>query len=123
MHHLIRALLAAVILMLVISTVWAQSIPVSSNNLSGTITATNTFQQIQGQTNNRNGCAIQNGASSSSGDSQWVYFGACTSATKAASILLSPAQSVNCAVGANIVLKDPVCITGTSGDAFFANFQ
>jgi hypothetical protein len=118
---IMRALLAATILLLCVSSVWAQSIPVPSINLSGTITSTNTFQSIQGKTNNRLGCTIQNPATNS--NNQWVYFGTLTSATKSASVLLQPGQSVNCAVNTDNVLGDPVSITGTSGDAFFANFQ
>jgi hypothetical protein len=115
------ALLALTVFLLRLNAVWAQSIPKTSTNLSGTIAVTNTFQQIQGQANGRQGCTIQNVTSA---DSQWVYFGTCTSASKGASVLLAPGQSVNCNLpGSNLVLSDPVCITGTSGDSFFANFQ
>jgi hypothetical protein len=103
------------------NAVWAQSIPKPSINLSGTIATTNTFQQIQGQNGGRNGCTVQNITTS---DNQWVYFGACASATKASSVLLAPGQSVSCSLpGSDIVLSDTVCITGTGADSFFANFQ
>jgi hypothetical protein len=126
----VLALLTLAVFLLSMTCVWAQSIPVPSNNLSGTITTTNTFQSIQAQANNRNGCAVQNGVNplTGNGDFMWVYFdksnsSGCSAATKAASVLLAPGQPVNCAVASNIVLKDQVCITGTSGDTFFANFQ
>ena len=123
MRNLPRALLACALFLFSLSAVWAQSIPVSSINLSGTITTGGTFQQIQGLTNNRNGCTVQNLASVTSGDLQYVYFGTCTSATTSNSVILQPQQSVSCGVAGNITLKDPVCITGTTSDAFFANFQ
>lgn len=101
------------------SPVTAQSIPLSSTNLSGTIASSGTFQQIQGQTNNRNGCTIQNTGS----HTQYVFFGPIANATTPVAVELSPSQSVNCSVASNIVLKDAVSISGTSGDTFFANFQ
>lgn len=113
--------MASTIALCSVPAAWAQTTPAKSNNLSGTITVTGTFQTIQGQANNRIGCAIQNITPS---DTQWVYFGACANATKAASASLQPGQTVSCNLpGSPIVLSDPVCITGTSGDSFFANFQ
>ena len=122
-------LLALAVLLFSIGSVWAQSIPVPSKyNLSGTITTTGTFQSIQAQTNNRIGCSVQNTAAASSGDLMWVYFDStnssnCSAATKAGSSVLQPGQPVHCLVGNTFVLNDQVCITGTSGDSFFANFQ
>ncbi|HEX3747580.1 MAG TPA: hypothetical protein VHW09_26780 [Bryobacteraceae bacterium] len=114
-------LLALAVLMLSIGSVWAQSVPKTSTNLSGTITTTGTFQQIQGQANGRQGCTITDNTVS---DNQWVYFGTCANATQATAVPLYPGQSVNCNLpGGNLVLSDPVCITGTTGDTFFANFQ
>jgi hypothetical protein len=123
------ALTAVAVLLFSIGSVWAQSIPVPSNNLSGSISVTNTFQSIQAQANNRIGCTVQNGALQSTGDQMWVYFDKtnsanCSAATKSTSLVINPGQTVNCAVGGDdYVLKDQVCITGTSGDTFFANFQ
>ncbi len=104
----------------------AQMIPLASINLSSTITSTNTFQSIQTQTNNRNGCSIQNNGT----HTMWVEFDSANSAacaggavTKGNSITLVPSQSVTCQVAGQRVLKDQVCITGTSGEAFLANFQ
>jgi hypothetical protein len=120
-QNTVLALLVLTVFLLSMSCVWAQSVPKTSTNLSSTIAVTNTFQQVQGQANGRQGCTIQN---LTSADSQWVYFGACASASKGASVLLAPGQSVSCNLpGGNLVLSDPICITGTSGDAFFANFQ
>lgn len=94
----------------------------SSNN-SGTIAVTNTFQSVftasTGNNTGRTGCALQNNSAS---NSMYVFFGAIADATIGKSVKLSPGQSVNCNAG-NIVLKDEVSITGTSGDAFFAAQQ
>lgn len=90
-------------------------------NLSGTITTTNTFQMIQTITNNRVDCTVQNNSAT---NTMWVYFGLTASATKGASVVLSPGQTVGCRVaGGQYVLRNHVNITGTSGDAYFANFQ
>jgi hypothetical protein len=96
----------------------AQSVPRPSINLSGTITATSAFQLVQASTN-RLGCTIQNTGT----HSEYVYFGSIGSATQGTAILLSPGQSVSCAVAGTITLSDAVNIAGTSGDSFFANFQ
>jgi hypothetical protein len=100
-------------------SVSAQSIPVGSTNLSGTIAVTNTFQTIQGQTNNRLGCAIQNNGT----NTMYVFLGPKASATTAKSIVLSPGQPMSCEVSGAVVVKDEINITGTSGDAYLANFQ
>lgn len=101
----------------------AQNIPVNSSNLSGTIAATNTFQVIQASNGGRIGCTIQNNGS----HNEYVYFDkssvTCANATTLTSFVLSPSQPINCAISSNFVLKDTVCITGTSSDAFTANFQ
>lgn len=97
----------------------AQTLPVVSTNLSGTIAVTDTFQSIQRQTNNRQGCAIQNNGT----HTEYVYFGPIANATEGASVQLAAGQYVSCTSAANTVLKDQASITGTSGDAFYANFQ
>jgi hypothetical protein len=101
--------------------------PLASGNFSGTITTTNTFQSIQKVNQSRHGCAVQNLSTNSSSDTMWVYFdptnsSGCSAATKAGSFTLTPGQSANCNVG-TIILSDQVCITGTGGDGFAANFQ
>jgi hypothetical protein len=98
-----------------------------SGNLSGSIASTGTFQSVQKKNLSRNGCAIQNQGTNNSSDTMWVYFDPtnssnCSAATKAASFTLIPGQSLNCNIG-TIVLSDQVCITGTGGDTFAANFQ
>lgn len=100
-------------------SVFAQSIPVGTTNLSNTISVTNNFQTIQGQTNNRLGCAIQNNGV----NPMYVFLGPNAKATTARSIVLSPGQPMNCEVSGAVVVKDEINITGTSGDAFLANFQ
>lgn len=125
-----RALFVFTIFLLSVNVVWAQTIPVSGNSApSGTITTTGTFQVVQAQTNNRIGCTIINNASLASGDLMWVYFdntnsANCSAAVKSPrSVILQPGQPAYCTVGAPNVLKDQVCITGTAGDPFYANFQ
>jgi len=123
------ALMVLVVLMLAATAIWAQSVPVASNNQSGTIAVTNTFQPVQMQTNNRIGCTIQNGLNPlTSSRVMYVFFDKtnsanCSAATEAASVTLAPGQPTYCAVALGYVLKDQICITGTSGDPFFANFQ
>lgn len=100
--------------------------PLTSTNLSGTISVTNTFQSIQASTAGRNGCLIQN---NSTANEMWVYFGAIGGATKGKSFGLppgtstAPGGSISCSVGGLGVLTDQVSITGTATDAFTANFQ
>lgn len=96
--------------------------PLTSTNLSGTISVTNTFQSIQVSTAGRNGCLIQN---QSTTDQMWVYFGAIAGATKAKSFVLdnNHGLAISCSVGGLGVLTDQVAITGTSTDGFTANFQ
>lgn len=99
----------------------------TSTNLSGTIAVTNTFQSIQAAntSNTRKGCLIQNNGS----NTMWVFFGPIGSASKGASYQIAPAsasaagQAISCANGAGGVAQDQVSITGTSGDAFTANFN
>lgn len=68
----------------------------STVNSSVTITAGSTFQQalasIVGSSKQRQSLTVQNNNTST--DNCWVFFGATASATKAASILLSPGQAV-----------------------------
>lgn len=97
----------------------AQSIPAQSTNLSGTITSTGIFQSIQGQTNNRKGCLIQDNGT----HNMQVFFGPIANATAASSAVLTPGQAISCAINGNLVVQDAISITGTSGDSFFANFQ
>jgi len=110
-----------------LAAAYVSPLALPSGNLSTTIASTGTFQTIQVKNGARSGCAIQNQGTNTSTDTMWVYFDAtnsanCSAATKAGSFTLIPGQSMNCNVG-TIVLNDEVCITGTSGDAFAANFQ
>ena len=117
-----KTLLASIALLALLSSPVFADPPAttSSTNLSGSIAVTNTFQSIQAQKNNRLGCTVQNlGA-----NAMYVYFGSIAGAATTASAKLNAGQSVNCTLaGINYVLRDQVSITGTSGDAFFANFQ
>jgi hypothetical protein len=89
-----------------------------SSNLSSTITLTGTFQSIQTANSERKSCLIQNNGTNNMN----VYFGPIASATAAKSVVLAPSATVNCTAG-GIVLTDQVSITGTTADAFLANFQ
>lgn len=95
--------------------------PVTSDNASSTITVTNTFQSIwpaDTNTTGRTACTVQNNGT----NTMWVFFGAIAGATKAKSVVLAAGQATFCNSG-NVVLKDQVSITGTSGDAFYAARQ
>jgi len=118
---LARTLLLCAVFTFSLSAVWAhaQSIPLPSTNYSSAITTSNTFQQIQGVTNNRNGCTIQNNGT----HTMYVYFGTVANATEAAAAQLAPGQSLSCSIASDFVVKDAISITGTAGDSFFANFQ
>lgn len=97
--------------------------PLTSTNLTSTVSVTNTFQSIQVLTTGRKGCLIQNTYTNS--NPMWVFFGPIGSATKGASFELDPSHglSISCAVGGLGVLSDQVSITGTSADSYTANFQ
>jgi hypothetical protein len=95
----------------------------TSTNLSGTVSVTNTFQSIQASTALRQGCTIEN---QSTTDIMWVFFGAIGGATKAKAFPIGGGSfppAISCAVGGLGVLTDQVSITGTSADTFAANFQ
>lgn len=99
----------------------------NSGDASGSITATNVFQQVWAQVSSsqrRAGCLIINNST----DRQWVYFGAVP--TKATSIPLEAAAATNglggfvsCATGGGGILQDQVWITGTINDTFVAKQQ
>lgn len=101
-------------------TVLTRSPEASNVNLSGTITATNTFQSVQAQNSNRLGCTIQNLSAS---DKMWVYFGPVASALTPTSLQLAAGASVNCAQVPGALITDQVSVTGTAGDLFYAGFQ
>lgn len=86
--------------------------------LSSTVAVTNTFQTIEAANISRCGGTIQNNGS----NTMYVYPGPVASATKAASIVLSPGQSVSL-IAPGVVMGDEINITGTAGDAFYAGFQ
>ena len=98
---------------------FGQSIPAQSTNMSGSIAATNTFQVVQGITNNRKGCLIQNNGT----HTMYVYFGPASNATTSNSVQLSAGQPLSCAINGNLLVQDAISIAGTTGDIFFANFQ
>lgn len=90
----------------------------SANNVSSTITVTNTFQSLWAATTIRVGCTVINYGS----NTMWVFFGPIASATKATSVQLSVGQAVYCNSD-NVVLNTQVSITGTATEAFYAAQQ
>lgn len=94
---------------------------VTSYNASEKITVTNTFQSVftaSGINTGRNACMIQNNGT----HNMYVYFGSIANAITPSSVTLAAGASIQCNAG-DVVLKDQVSITGTSGDAFFAAQQ
>ena len=124
MRFLFRSVLIALTVLFPVSGFTAPplsngNLPLTSTNLSGTIAVTNTFQSLQGPTNNRQGCTIVPLGTHAMN----VYFGSCANATLSNSTQLSQGQPLFCSVSGASVLIDQVCITGIAGDAFYANFQ
>lgn len=96
---------------------------VTSQNSSGTITVTNTFQSVFLAATNqpqqrRMSCTVQNNGS----NSMYVFFGPIANATTSNSVVLAAGASVRCSVS-GATLQDQVSITGTSGDTFYAAQQ
>jgi hypothetical protein len=116
---MMKTLIGILLCLSLSSPAYAQTVTLRSTNISGTIATTNTFQSIQAANNGRYGCAVQNNGT----HTMYVFFGPIANATTSNSIELVAQQSVSCQTGTNLVLSDQVSITGTSGDAFFANFQ
>ena len=91
--------------------------PISPN----TIASTNVFQRLWVEsttTTGRTDCFIQN-----NGDAiMFVFFGAITNAITENSLQLRPTQSLNCNNG-NVVIRNEISITGTSGDRFYGSQQ
>lgn len=104
--------------------VFTNPLRVATNNRSGTIAATGTFQSVAPEDTSvqrgRTGCLIQN---LSTTNNMYVYFGPIASALTTTSVTLSAGQAVNCATASGGVITDQVSITGTIGDAFYAGFQ
>jgi hypothetical protein len=120
-------LVVALLMARCMTPVYAQqvySLP-PSQNASGTIASTNTFQSVFSSAYNRHGCLIQN----TGANFEYVFFGPIASATKAKSVALQPPTStsqggsVGCGVGVGGTLSDQVSITGTAADTFFAQQQ
>lgn len=94
---------------------------VTSFNSSGSISVTNTFQSVfaaSGINTGRNACMIQNNGT----HNMYVYFGPIANAITPSSVTLAAGASIQCNAG-DVVLKDQVSVTGTSGDKFFAAQQ
>lgn len=114
-----KSLITALAALLMPACALAQTLPVTSSNLSSTIASTNTFQSIQGQNNGRNGCTIQDNGT----HTMYVFFGPIANATTSNSVTLNTGQSLTCEGTSRTVLRDQVSITGTAGDSYYANFQ
>lgn len=92
---------------------WAQY---ASRNVSGTITATGTFQTVLNQDFNRKGCRIQN---KSAANAMQVFVGNGT-ATANTSFQLAVGATFDCTMPGGGALSDAIQITGTIGDVYFA---
>lgn len=129
----LRLLGAAVLLLVPISAMGAGGVPVASVGAprysvesNGTVSVTNTFQQVFGQDTggNRVGCKIFN----TSAHTIYVFFGPIANATTSNAIPI-PAYSASSPspyVGCNdigVVLQDQVSVTGTAGDTFVSIIQ
>lgn len=95
-----------------------QPVPRISNNNSGSVSVTNTFQSIWVANVNRLSCTIQNNGT----HNMYIFFGPIANATLTNSVILLPTLPLNCQIF-GVILSDQVSITGTSGDAFFAAQQ
>lgn len=84
-------------------------------NGSSTITVTNTFQQVFAANPQRYACTLQNNGT----HTMYVFLGPLTSATTSGAIQLSAGVAIYCNNSVT-VFNDPVNITGTSGDGFYA---
>lgn len=94
------------------SPVKTQPYGVTSTVTGGTITATNTFQQIwaaSDSTRGRAGCLVSNNGASV----MYVFLGAPASATTAKSIQVASGATWSCNYG-GIVLQDTISLTGTA---------
>lgn len=114
---MLRKLLLALLLLLPIA---ASADPAGSRgslqpNGSSTVTTTNTFQQIFATNTNRYACTIQNNGT----HTMFVFFGPLASATTGSSLQLAAGAAAYCNNDVTI-FNDPVNITGTGGDAFYA---
>lgn len=84
-------------------------------NSSGTIVVTNTFQAVFAGSANRYACNVQNNST----HTMFVFFGPIASAMTTASLQIAAGVIAHCGDGPT-VFSDPVSITGTSGDSFYA---
>jgi hypothetical protein len=93
--------------------------PLTSTENAVTITTANTFQSAAASSGTRKGCSIQY----TGGTIGYVFFGANTSASKAASFQLAPGASASCNVPGG-VLNDNIAVTSaTASDTFVVNIQ
>lgn len=92
--------------------------PTTTNNASGAIGVTNTFQSIWAaatEPRTRAGCTVQNTGT----NPMYVYVGAIADATVAKSYKLTTGLIFTCNVG-NTVAQDQISITGTATETFYA---
>lgn len=98
--------------------VTTQPYPVTTQNSSGIIASTGTFQSIWAAVSaprRRAACFVQNNSASP----MYVYFGAVADATTPTSVKLTAGQFVTCNIGGT-AQQDQVSITGTAGETFYA---
>jgi hypothetical protein len=92
----------------------------TSTETGGTLGAAGTFSSVAAANSNRRGCLLQN----TSGDTEFVFFGATGSATTANSFQLGSLQSLNCASG-GIVATDNIAVAGknNASDTYVISVQ
>lgn len=105
--------------MAVVCTNCSPSAPVgaTSNPINGTIAVTNTFQSLVTVNPSRRGCTFQNQGTHT------MYFSVAGSPTLANALQVVPGGYYYCSGPSNIVVTDPIQITGTAGDAFAGEWQ
>lgn len=114
-----RLFFGGLVALLFAGSAFAQTITPKSSvqpNGSGTIAVTNTFQQVFTSNGSRFACSIQNKGT----NNMYAYWGPPERATVTNSVQIAAGSIAYCNNGA-IVFSDPVSITGTSGDTYYAS--
>jgi hypothetical protein len=94
--------------------------PVTSQNISTTITSGGSFQTLTAANQARNGCLIQNPTTAT--EPLYVYFGSGT-ASVAASFSLAPGAAVSCSFNGAVATDAIQVEATTTSHAFTAQIQ
>jgi hypothetical protein len=120
MHHKRRIVALVMLAAILPAFASAQKQPVTSQNLSGTITSGGSFQYLASANPSRNGCLIQNPTTAS--EALYVNVGS-ASPTTANSFSLAAGAAFSCN-GSGIVVTDAIQIeAATTNHAFIAVIQ